>query len=113
MYRITSIKEPRRVRDRDGNTISITLPRHIMAPTKKGDDWSLYIGEIRLRLGGKTNFMVTHVNSSAWGTSSFRTVPFDYSRPDIEGFVRTDCAKMIADLVASLIAPGTQRDVPL
>lgn len=107
MYRINSINAPRRIRDTDGQTTSITVTLHIMAPTKKGNDWSLYVGELYLRPGGKANFKVTHVNSSAWGNSSYRATPFDYSRPDIEAFVRTDCAQMISDLVASLTAPGT------
>lgn len=107
MYRINSVNEPHRVRNTDGQTTSITVTLHIMAPTKKGNDWSLYVGELYLRLGGSTNFKITHVNSSAWGNSSWRATPFDYSRPDIEAFVRKDCAQMISDLVTSLTAPST------
>ena len=97
MYRITKIGSIKTMKDSAGNNSSMTITLHLMAPTKRGDSWSIYLGEIWLRRDGSVSFSITYINSSAWGNSAWRTPPFDYERPDVERFVLRECSSLMND----------------
>ena len=97
MYRVTSIDPPRIFRDNTGRNRSMVIGIKLTAPTKRGDEWSSYLGEIRLHQNGETSFSITHINSSAWGNSAYRAAPYGYERPDVEKFVIRECASQLAN----------------
>jgi hypothetical protein len=97
MYQLRKIGAVKTFRNKNGEKIAVVADIHLHAPTKKGDDWSYYIGELRLNSDGKIIFDITHISSSAWGSSAMKTAPFGYEREDIKKFVLRECAAVISD----------------
>lgn len=105
-FKISKIGEPKTVRNRDGQQVSTTASIHFMAPTKRGDECSNYLGALTVQRGGKVSFRITHINSSAWGKPSWRSAPYDYVRPDVEKFVLKECVEVVRQLQETLEHEG-------
>jgi len=98
VYKITKIGEIKKSLDQGGKIVAASVAVNFRAPTKKGDDWSIYLGSIRVDLSRKVSFRITHLNSKAWGNDAWRSAPFDYNRPDVEWFVLKECAETVKEL---------------
>ena len=99
IYTVTTVEGLKTVKDASGKVVSASTLVHLYAPTKKGDNWTSYVGKLNLSKDGLVSFTITHLNSSAWGNVAWRTAPFNYERPDVEKFVKKECATTIHDLM--------------